>query len=70
MIVTKSQKRSKETGVVHCQHSADTEMTSSGIHVSQDDIRMCAYYIYEERGNAQGSDTQDWAQAERLIVQR
>jgi hypothetical protein len=70
MIVTKSQKRSKEAGVVHCQPSADTETTSSGIHVSQDDIRMCAYYIYEKRGSAHGSDTQDWAQAERLIVQR
>ena len=70
MIVTKSQKHAKDAGVVHCQPCADTKTTSSGMHVSQDDIRMCAYYIYEKRGSAHGSDTQDWAQAERLIAQR
>ena len=70
MIVTKVQKHSKEPGVVHCQPSADTETTSSGIRASQDDIRMCAYYIYQKRGSAHGCDTQDWAQAERLIAQR
>jgi len=70
MIVSKSRRHPKEAGVVHCQPFADTKTTTVGIRVSQDDIRMCAYYIYEKRGNAHGSETQDWAQAERLIVQR
>jgi hypothetical protein len=72
MIITKAQKYSKEAGVVHCPASVYTESASSGIRASQDDIRMCAYYIYQKRGSAQGSgsDTQDWAEAERLISQR
>jgi hypothetical protein len=70
MIVTKSQSRPSETCVVHSQPSADTETTTSGIHVSQDDIRMCAYYIYQKRGTSPGSEAQDWAKAEQLIVQR
>jgi hypothetical protein len=70
MIVTKAQKHPKKARVVHCQPSAETETTSSSIRASQDDIRMCAYYIYQKRGSAHGCDTQDWAQAERLIAQR
>jgi hypothetical protein len=69
MSVNKAQKHPKKAGVVDCQTSADIDTTSPGIHASQDDIRMCAYYIYEKRGSAHGYDTQDWAQAERLIAQ-
>ena len=56
MIVTKVQKHSKETGTVHGQPSADTETTSSGIRAFQDEIRMCAYYIYQKRGSAPGCE--------------
>ena len=69
-MIVKSQRHPKETIAIHCQHSADTETTTSGIHVSQDDIRMCAYYIYQKRGTSPGSEAQDWAKAEQLIVQR
>lgn len=69
MIVTKAPKYSKESGAVHCQPTAGNETTSSGIRASQDDIRTCAYYIYQKRGSECGSDIQDWAQAERLITQ-
>ena len=70
MIVAKSQRHPKDTGAVHCQPSPDTETSSSGIRASHEDISMCAYYIYQKRGSAHGCDTQDWAQAERLIAQR
>ena len=70
MIVRKVKVHLEESKVIKCQPPADAEMTSSGIPASQDDIRMCAYYIYQKRGSAPGCDTQDWAQAERLIGQR
>ncbi len=70
MIVIKAQKHSKKAGIAHCQPSAETDITSTRIRPSQDDIRMCAYYIYQKRGSAHGCDTQDWAQAEWLIAQR
>jgi DUF2934 family protein len=70
MIVTKAQKRSNQPKVVHSQPSVDTATTSSDIGVSHEDIEVRAYYIYQKRGGANGYDTQDWAQAERLIGHR
>jgi hypothetical protein len=67
MIVIKAQKHSNQPRVVHCQSSADIETTSSGIRASEDNIRVCAYYIYQKRGTAFGNDAQDWAQAERIM---
>jgi len=68
IVIAKTQKRSKEPKVASSQPAIDTEMTSCGIRASQDSIRVCAYYIYQKRGSAFGSDAQDWAQAERMIA--
>jgi Protein of unknown function (DUF2934) len=35
--------------------------------VSQDQIRECAFQIYESRGNEPGEEMQDWLHAERQI---
>ena len=70
MIVTKANKNSKRNKVIASQPSADTESTTSGIRVSQDDISVCAFHIYEKRGSEHGNDIPDWLKAERLITQR
>lgn len=70
MLVSKVKIHLDEPKVIKYPPSTDTETTSLGIRPSQDDIRICAYYIYQKRGSAHGSDIQDWAQAERLIEQR
>jgi hypothetical protein len=70
MIVTKVKKHSKHDKVIVSQPSADTETTTSGIRVSQDDINVCAFHMYEKRGSKHGYDIQDWLKAERQITQR
>jgi hypothetical protein len=35
-----------------------------------DEIRRRAYELYEQRGNAYGSETEDWLIAESEILQR
>ncbi|MDO8580984.1 MAG: DUF2934 domain-containing protein [Candidatus Omnitrophota bacterium] len=34
----------------------------------QDKIRIKAYELYKQRGESNGSDQDDWFQAERIIV--
>jgi hypothetical protein len=70
MIVTKVRHNSKQNKVIPSQPSADTETTTSGIHVSQEDIGVCAFHMYEKRGSKHGYDIQDWLKAERQITQR
>jgi hypothetical protein len=70
MIVTRARKQSKQDKVISTQPSAPTEATTSGIHVSLDDIRVCAFHLYEKRGATDGYDMQDWVKAERLITER
>ena len=70
MIITKVRKHSKQDKVISSQPSASTEATTSGIHVSLDDIRVCAFHLYEKRGSTPGYDVQDWIKAERLITER
>ena len=67
MIVTKVKRHSNLSTVVDFQPPANTETTSSGIRAPEDNIRVCAYYIYQKRGTAFGNDAQDWAQAERIM---
>lgn len=70
MIVTKVKKHPKQDKVIASRPSADTETTTSGIRVSQDDINVCAFHMYEKRGSKHGYDIQDWLKAERQITQR
>ena len=70
MIVTKVKTHSKQDRVIASQPSAATETTTSGIHVSMDDIRVRAFHMYQKRGGKHGYDIQDWLKAERLITQR
>jgi hypothetical protein len=70
MIVTKAQRPSNQPKVVHSQPSVNVPTTSSDPGASHDDLEVCAYFIYQERGGANGYDTQDWTQAERLIGHR
>ena len=70
MIITRVQKHSKQDIAFAEQPSAATESTTSGIHVSQDDIRLRAFHAYEKRGSRHGYDVQDWLKAERQITQR
>jgi len=70
MIVTKVKTHSKQDRVIASQPSAATETTTSGIHVSMDDIRVRAFHMYQKRGGKHGYDLQDWLKAERQITQR
>jgi len=70
MIVTKVNKNSKRNAVIASQPSTDTESTTSGIRVPQDDISVCAFHMYEKRGSEHGYDIQDWLKAEHQITQR
>ncbi len=70
MIVTRVKKHSKQNKVIASQPSAETETTSSGIHVPKDDISVCAFQMYQERGAINGYDVEDWLKAERQITQR
>ena len=44
--------------------------TSMGSEPSEDDIRLRAYHRYLERGGGQGSDFEDWLEAERELKPR
>jgi len=35
-----------------------------------EEIELCAYQIYIERGGAHGQDVEDWVQAERELVEK
>lgn len=70
MIVSKVTKHSRHDKVISSQPSAPAEPTTSGIHVCLDDIRVCAFHLYEKRGSTHGYDLQDWIKAERLITER
>jgi len=70
LIVVKVKKHSNQPKVKVPQPHPGTEITASGIRVSKDDISMCAYYIYQQRGSQHGYHMQDWVEAERLITER
>jgi hypothetical protein len=70
MIITKVRTRSKQDRVIASQPSASAETTTSGIRVPLDDIRVCAFHMYQKRGAKHGYDIQDWLKAERQITQR
>jgi DUF2934 family protein len=44
--------------------------TSMGSEPSDQDIRLRAYHRYLERGGSQGSDFEDWLEAERELKSR
>lgn len=69
MIVTRVQKHSNQPKVTGSRPSVDTEISTSDIRGSRDDISMCAYYLYEKRGSEHGHDAEDWVEAERRITQ-
>lgn len=33
----------------------------------EEDIRLAAYYLWKEKGENQGSDTEDWLEAEEFL---
>jgi len=70
MIVTKVQKNSKKNKAIFSPPSAETETTTSGIRVPVEDISVCAFHLYQERGGEDGHDLQDWLKAELKITQR
>ncbi|WP_348264011.1 DUF2934 domain-containing protein [Telmatobacter sp. DSM 110680] len=70
MIVTKVQKHSKHNKTIHSLPSAETETTTSGICVPKDDISVCAFHLFQERGGQHGHDIQDWLKAELKITER
>lgn len=70
MIVTKVQKQSKKNKAIFSPPSAETETTTSGIRVPVEDISVCAFHLYQERGGEDGHDLQDWLKAELKITQR
>jgi hypothetical protein len=70
MIVTKVQKHLKQNKAISSQPSAETDATTSGICVPKNDISVCAFHIYQERGGEHGHDIQDWLKAELQITQR
>ena len=46
---------------------APLESMSMGSEPSEEDIRMRAYHRYLERGGTQGTDFEDWLEAEREL---
>jgi len=46
---------------------APLESMSMGSEPTEQDIRMRAYHRYLERGGAQGTDFEDWLEAEREL---
>jgi Protein of unknown function (DUF2934) len=46
---------------------APLESMSMGSEPSEEDIRMRAYHRYLERGGGQGTDFEDWLEAEREL---
>jgi hypothetical protein len=70
MIVTKVQKHSRHSKATPSMPSAETQTTTSGICVPKDDISVCAFHLYQERGGQDGHDIQDWLKAELQITQR
>ena len=69
MIATKVQDSELHT-IASYQPSADTETTTSGIRVPTDNINVCAFHMYQNRGSKHGHDIQDWLKAELQITQR
>jgi Protein of unknown function (DUF2934) len=67
---SKVQKHPKVNKLVVSKTAAATEITTLGIHVSEDTIRERAFQVYENRGRGQGNDVQDWLHAEQMILQR
>jgi hypothetical protein len=49
---------------------APLESMSMGSEPSEEDIRMRAYHRYLERGGGQGTDFEDWLEAERELRKR
>ena len=75
MIVTKVKKHPKQNKVTPLQAVIPAIQTIPAIelqdgHISQDQIRQCAFQIYESRGNDHGQDIQDWLHAERQLQSR
>jgi hypothetical protein len=44
------------------------EVSNSTIHKITDEITQRAYHLYEPRGRGDGSDVQDWLQAEQELL--
>ncbi len=42
------------------------ETTVTTPEVNEEKIRLAAYYLWKEKGENHGSDTEDWVQAEKL----
>jgi len=49
--------------------SESQPQTASGAP-TREEIELCAYQIYVERGGAHGQDVEDWLQAERELVEK
>jgi len=45
------------------------QITESSIDV-QEQVRLCAYKLYEQRGSEHGRDLDDWLQAESEVTQQ
>ncbi|WP_083791497.1 DUF2934 domain-containing protein [Chlorobium ferrooxidans] len=43
------------------------EREVSALEQREDEIRLSAYYIWELKGGAQGSDVEDWIEAEQAL---
>ena len=74
MIVTKVQKHRKQNQVA-VPRAIPVIRTVPAIEltdgrVSHEQIRACAYQIYESRGSEPGQDIQDWLHAEAQIQGR
>ncbi len=43
------------------------ETTASTQELREEEIRLAAYYLWKEKGENHGSDTEDWVQAEEYL---
>ncbi len=58
-------KTKSKSGITRAKHAAEPAVSEQEL---RERIAQKAYELYEERGPAQGSDIEDWLEAEKLVL--